>query len=185
MFITLSVVYIQISNTYLPEFPNILLYVEANPVWMCRLHSAVIFSSKLDYSYRTTNVLKAFFSAIHAVWSLWSWIYHEFKEILRKLSLSEYFKAISLYFRVYSLSGLTTARYTSSSSSLLALDFKSPFSLQYSFDGKSSPARIPSHLLNLTLSWACRSLSVVLEIDRDSPIVNIVWQTMNKDTSLS
>ena len=32
MFITLSVVYIQISNTYLPEFPNILLYVEANPV---------------------------------------------------------------------------------------------------------------------------------------------------------
>ena len=116
---------------------------------------------------------------------LWSCIYHEVKAILRKLSLSEYFKAISLYFRVYSLSGLTTARYTSSSSSLLALDFKSPFSLQYSFDGKSSPARIPSHLLNLTLSWACRSLSVVLEIDRDSPIVNIVWQTMNKDTSLS
>ena len=92
MFITLSVVYIQISNTYLPEFPNILLYVEANPVWMCRLYSAVIFSSKLDYSYRTTNVLKAFFSAMHAVWSLWSCIYHEIKEILRKLRLSEYFK---------------------------------------------------------------------------------------------
>ena len=185
MFITLSVVYIQISNTYLPEFPNILLYVEANPVWMCRLHSAVIFSSKLDYSYRKTNVLKAFFSAIHAVWSLWSCIYHEVKEILGKLSLSEYFQAISLYFSVYSLSGLTTARYTSSSSSLLARDFKSPFSLQYSFDGKSSPARIPSHLLNVTLSWACRSLSVVLEIDRDSPIVNIAWQTINKNTSLS
>ena len=149
MFITLSVVYIQISNTYLPEFPNILLYVEANPVWMRRLYSAVIFSSKLDYSYRSTHVLKAFFSAMHAVWSLWSC---EIKEILRKLSWSEYFKAISLYFRVYSLSGLTTARYTSSSSSLLALDFKSPFSLQYSFDGKSSPARIPSHLLNVTLS---------------------------------
>ena len=33
---TLSIVYIQISNTYLPEFLNILLYVEANPVWMCR-----------------------------------------------------------------------------------------------------------------------------------------------------
>ena len=70
MFITLSVVYIQISNTCLPEFPNILLYVEANPVWMRRLYSAVIFSSKLDYSYRSTNVLKAFFSAMHAVWSL-------------------------------------------------------------------------------------------------------------------
>ena len=24
-----------ISNTYLPEFLNILLYVKANPVWMC------------------------------------------------------------------------------------------------------------------------------------------------------
>ena len=35
LFITLSIVYIQISNTYLPEFLNILLYVEANPVWMC------------------------------------------------------------------------------------------------------------------------------------------------------
>ena len=36
LFITLSIVYIQISNTYLSEFPNILLYVEANPVRMCR-----------------------------------------------------------------------------------------------------------------------------------------------------
>ena len=36
LFITLSIVYIQISNTYLTEFLNILLYVEANPVWMCR-----------------------------------------------------------------------------------------------------------------------------------------------------
>ena len=35
-YITLSIVYIQISNTYLPEFLNILLYVEANPVRMCR-----------------------------------------------------------------------------------------------------------------------------------------------------
>ena len=35
-FITLSIVYIQISNTYLPEFLNTLLYVEANPVWICR-----------------------------------------------------------------------------------------------------------------------------------------------------
>ena len=35
LFITLSIVYIQISNTYLPEFLNILLYVKANPVWMC------------------------------------------------------------------------------------------------------------------------------------------------------
>ena len=32
LFITLSIVSIQISNTYLPEFLNILLYVEANPV---------------------------------------------------------------------------------------------------------------------------------------------------------
>ena len=32
LFITLSIVYVQISNTYLPEFLNILLYVEANPV---------------------------------------------------------------------------------------------------------------------------------------------------------
>ena len=32
LFITLSIVYIQISNPYLPEFLNILLYVEANPV---------------------------------------------------------------------------------------------------------------------------------------------------------
>ena len=141
----------------------------------------------LDNSYRTINIPTAFFSAIHAIWSLQSCIYHEFKEILRKISLSKYFKAISLYFCVYSLSALTAARYiyTSSPSSLLMLDFKSPFSLQWSFDGTSSPARIPSHLLNGTLSCACRSLSVLWEIDRDSPIVNIVWQTMNKDISLS
>ena len=132
----------------------------------------------LDNSYRTIKILTAFFSAIHAIWSLSSCIYHEFKEILRKIS----------YFCVYSLSGLTAARciYTSSSSSLLALDFKSPFSLQWSFDGKSSPARIPSHLLNETFSCAGRSLSVVWEIDlHDSPIVNIVWQAMNQDISLS
>ena len=139
----------------------------------------------LDNSYRTTNILKAFVSAIHAVWSLWSCIYHKFEEILRKISLSEYFKAISLYFLVCSISGLTAARYTSSSSSLLALDFKSPFSLQWSFNGKSSPARIPSQLLNVTLSCACRCLSIAWEIDRDSPIVNTVWQMMNKDISLS
>ena len=36
LFIPLSIVYIQILNTYLPEFVNILLYVEAYPVWMCR-----------------------------------------------------------------------------------------------------------------------------------------------------
>ena len=36
LFITLSIVYIQISNTHLPEFLNILLYVEANPVQKCR-----------------------------------------------------------------------------------------------------------------------------------------------------
>ena len=32
----MSIVYIQISNSYLQEFLNILLYVEANFVWMCR-----------------------------------------------------------------------------------------------------------------------------------------------------
>ena len=31
----LSIVYIQISNSYFPEFLNSLLYVDANPVWMC------------------------------------------------------------------------------------------------------------------------------------------------------
>ena len=36
LFITLSIVYFQISATYLKEFLNILLYVVANPVWMCR-----------------------------------------------------------------------------------------------------------------------------------------------------
>ena len=52
LFITVSIVYIPISNTHLPEFLNILLYVEANPVWICRycLYSAVIFNSKLDYN---------------------------------------------------------------------------------------------------------------------------------------
>ena len=35
LFITLSIVYSQILNTYLPEFVNILLYVEANPVLPC------------------------------------------------------------------------------------------------------------------------------------------------------
>ena len=36
LFITLYIVYFQILNTYLPEFLNILIYVEANPVRMCR-----------------------------------------------------------------------------------------------------------------------------------------------------
>ena len=43
LFITLSIVYIHISNTYLPEFLNILLYVEVNPVWMSKLF---VFSGK-------------------------------------------------------------------------------------------------------------------------------------------
>ena len=89
----------------------------------------------LDNSYRTIKILTAFFSAIHAIWSLSSCIYHEFKEILRKISLSEYFKAISLYFCVCSLSGLTAARYiyTSSSSSLLALGNRSPVLAEVEF----------------------------------------------------
>ena len=47
----MSIVYIQILNTYLPEFLNILLYIEANPVWMSRwcLYWAVIFNSKLEF----------------------------------------------------------------------------------------------------------------------------------------
>ena len=36
LFITLSIVYFQISNTYLLEFVNILRCVKANPIWMCR-----------------------------------------------------------------------------------------------------------------------------------------------------
>ena len=36
LFITVCIVFSQISNTYLPEFLNILLYVEANTVWMRR-----------------------------------------------------------------------------------------------------------------------------------------------------
>ena len=57
LFITLSIVYIQISNAYLPEFLNISINVEANPVWICRqcLYSAVIFNSKLDYSRTNWN----------------------------------------------------------------------------------------------------------------------------------
>ena len=36
LFINLSIVYFQISNTYLPEsVVNIFLYEEANPVSMC------------------------------------------------------------------------------------------------------------------------------------------------------
>ena len=110
-----------------------------------------------DNSYRT---IIAFYFAIHAVWSLWSCTYHEFKEILRKISLNEYFKAISHYFPVYSLSGLTADRCTSLSSSLLlALDFKSPFRLQWSFDGKSSQARISSNLYMLNGTFLCLTFS--------------------------
>ena len=32
----MSIVYFQISDTFLPEFVNILLFVKANPVWMYR-----------------------------------------------------------------------------------------------------------------------------------------------------
>ena len=61
MFITLSIVYIQISNTYLREFLIILLYAKVNPVRMCTkcLYSVVIFNSKLNYygRYRFWNVV--------------------------------------------------------------------------------------------------------------------------------
>ena len=51
--------------------------------------------------------LQAFFSAIHAVWSLWSCIYHAFKDKLEEISLNEYFNAILHYFGVNLLSRLT------------------------------------------------------------------------------
>ena len=60
------------------------------------------------------------------------------KKQLRKNSLKEYFKAISHYFRFYSLSGfITAARCTHlSSSSMLSLKFRSPFFRCYIFHGK-------------------------------------------------
>ena len=51
--------------------------------------------------------VEIFFSAIHTVWTLWSCIYHEFKDTctFEENSLNEYFKTVSHYFRVKSLSG--------------------------------------------------------------------------------
>ena len=62
-----------------------------------------------------------------------------------------------------------------SPSSLLALNFKSAFSLQGFLGVKSSPARIYSRR-----SCVCCSVPFAWEIAWDSPIVNIVSQTMNK-----
>ena len=59
-----------------------------------------------------------------------------------------------------------------SSSTPLAIDLISV--LQRSYGGKSSPWRISRHL------WVLRLLFCVREIVRDSPIVNVVSQTMNK-----
>ena len=57
------------------------------------------------------NNLEVSFSAIHTVWTLWSCIYHEYSKIhLRKNSSNEYFKTISRYLRVFSLSGFTVGR---------------------------------------------------------------------------
>ena len=36
LFITLFIVYSQISNIYFMQIVNILLYAEADAVWMCR-----------------------------------------------------------------------------------------------------------------------------------------------------
>ena len=65
-----------------------------------------------------------------------------------------------------------------SPSSLLALNFKSAFSLQGFLGVKSSPARIYSRR-----SCVCCSVPFAWEIAWDSPIVNIVSQTMNKQVS--
>ena len=75
----MSIVYIQISNSYLQEFLNTLLYVEANFVWMCRwcLYSAVIFNSKLDYS-----VLKSFVSAF----TYKKMLHYRYKEDIKQIS---------------------------------------------------------------------------------------------------
>ena len=67
-----------------------------------------------------------------------------------------------------------------SPSSLLALNFKSAFSLQRFFGVKSSPARIYSRR-----SCVCCSLPFAWEIAWDSPLVNIVSQTINKQVSSS
>ena len=66
---------------------------------------------------------------------------------LRKNSLSEYFKAISHYFRVYSLSGfISSTRWTHLSFSLLSWSSSRRF-----FGVKSSKATISSHLSNRAL----------------------------------
>ena len=53
--------------------------------------------------------VEIFFSAIHTVWTLWSCICHEFKDTFEENSLNEYFKTVSHYFRVKSLSGFIWA----------------------------------------------------------------------------
>ena len=62
-----------------------------------------------------------------------------------------------------------------SPASLFALNFKSAFSLQRFFGVKSSPARIYSRR-----SCVCYSVPFAREIAWDSPIVNIVSQTLKE-----
>lgn len=65
----------------------------------------------------------------------------------------------------------------SSTSSLLALEFQSPFSLRQSFGGKSSLARISSQGVGSNLLV----FSVLFDsLEKLVTMVNIVWQTMNK-----
>ena len=52
--------------------------------------------------------------------------------------------------------------------------------LRRSFNVKSSSARIAAGTC-----YACSSVSFAWEIVRDSPMINIVSQTMNNDNSLS
>ena len=100
---------------------------------------------------------------------LWCSTYHEFKDRfeehwLKRVQFQSNFALFPCLFTL-GLNGRSIST-RSSSSSLLALDFKLPFSLHWSFDGKSSLARISS-LINWS-RFANR---------------NVVWQTMNKDVS--
>ena len=109
----------------------------------------------LDNSYRTINILKAFISAIHAVWSLWSCIYHEFKEILRKISLSHF----ALFPCLFTL-GLNGRSIYELLFFVARAGFHVAVLVASEFRWEIFPSEDFRHLLNGTLSCAYRSLSV-------------------------
>ena len=84
------------------------------------------------------NSVEVFFSAIHTVWTLWSCIYDEFKDTLRKNSSNEYFKAILHYFLVLFTLGLYNGR---SMNTLIFFFVALRSSGRRSFGVKSSTAR--------------------------------------------